>query len=88
MARQAESVTGGVLSPESSQHYESPCNLGGLCCGDLPSGIPCGNTSQELPTAWNAWELSNPIVLVRLAFNLVIRPFLCLKRLSQSWGAL
>lgn len=85
MARQAASVAGGVLSPESSQHYEPTCNLGGLCRCDIPSGISRGNTSQELQTARNAWELSNPIVLVRLALSLVSERFPSFKR--QSWKA-
>lgn len=66
MARQAESVARSILSPESSKHHEFTCNLGGLCRRDLPPGIPRGNTSQELKTAWNARQLPRTTVLVRL----------------------
>ena len=63
LAGQTEGITRGVLSSESSQHYEPTCNPGGLCCRDLPSGVPCRNSCQELTTARNARVLSSQIVL-------------------------
>ena len=66
MAKQAESVARGILSPESSQHHEPSCNFVGFCRRDLSSGVPRGNSSQELTTARNAWVLSSQVVLVRL----------------------
>lgn len=82
MARQAESVARSVLPPESSKHHEPTCNLGGLCRRDLPSGIPRRNTSKELTTAWNAWQLPGPIVLVRLAIIQYLELSLRLGRIS------
>lgn len=77
MARQTESLAGGFLSPEPSQHHEPTCNLGGLCCRDLSSRIPGRNTSQELTTTRNARILPGPIILVRLAQNLLSELLLC-----------
>ena len=79
MARQAESFARSLLSPEPSKHHESSRNLGGVCRRDLSSGISRGDTSQELSTAWNAWQLSSPIVLVRPNLDSYLKPFLCLR---------
>ena len=84
MARQAESFARSLLSPEPSKHHESSRNLGGVCRRDLSSGISRGDTSQELSTAWNAWQLPSPIVLVCATLHSYLKPILCLRETLEK----
>ena len=70
MAGQTARIARGVLSTESAQHHEPTCDPGRLCRRNLSSGLPCGDSSQELTTKRNARIISCPVILyIQHAYN-------------------